>query len=163
MALAPTTEKSTPYRLLGTVRALDPKATSSPPHWKSLSHVGPPPLCTGLGSLALCSQAPLSLIAWTSLSWFTHCPLHACLSPAWARPGAWGWKCKGDEVKLIVCGHWPPTCPWSHSEQDHGRSILVSYWSPDRGPITPIRGTVRRNFLEEVALQESTHLHLPPL
>lgn len=74
-----------------------------------------PLLCTGLGSSALPSQAPLSLIAWTSLSLFTHCPPHACLAPAWARPGAWGWRCKGDEVKLMICGHQPPTCPWSHT------------------------------------------------
>lgn len=41
-ALAAPTEESAPSGPLWTVRAQDPRATSSPPHWKSLSHVGSP-------------------------------------------------------------------------------------------------------------------------
>lgn len=43
-ALAAPTEESAPSGPLRTVRAQDPRATSSPPHWKSLSHVGFPHL-----------------------------------------------------------------------------------------------------------------------
>lgn len=60
----------------------------------------------------------------------------------------------------MVRGHRPSTCQWSHTVNEVMRERPWELLEPRSGTCTPTGGAVRKNFLEEAALQEGAPLHL---